>query len=117
MTTDTRTQSMIEAAHALPADYLEALADHGEEALSDWLKDHAPANVAEAFDRYNMVRLAASYAREGTLRKAMPDESLLESVAALAKAVTDLGGTWHTPTGWIIRQDDKSTDSLTDERN
>ena len=109
MTTDTRTQSMIEAAHALPADFLEALADHGEEALGDWLKDHAPAHVAEAFDRYNVVRLAASYAREGRLKQAMPDESLLEYISGLAAAVTELGGNWYTPTGPIVRPADSHT--------
>jgi len=96
------------AAHALPADFLEALADHAEEALSAWLKAHAPANVAHAFDNYNVVRLATGYAREGRLETAT-DDSLLEYVSGLAAAVTELGGTWHTPTGPILRPADSHT--------
>ena len=101
-------ETMTAAAHALPADFLEAVADHAEEALRDWLKDHAPATVAEAFDRYNMVRLATGYAREGRLESAT-DDSLLEYVSGLAVAVTELGGTWHTPTGPILHPVDSHT--------
>ena len=101
-------ETMTAAAHALPADFLEAVADHAEEALSAWLKGHAPANVARAFDLYNAVRLATGYAREGRLETAT-DDSLLEYVSGLAAAVTELGGNWYTPTGPIVRPADSHT--------
>ena len=91
---------MTEAAVRLPAAFLEAIAEHGEKALGDWLRLNAPANVASFFDNWLAVKIAADCTRAGKVHGI--DASLLEYVANVASGVTELGGAWHGPTGAIL---------------
>jgi len=89
------------AANGLPYGFLEAVSDHGEAALSDWLHKNAPEDVYELFD----CLLAVKANCEGLLRGATgkrTDSSLLEYVATIARVSNDLGVTWHGHAGPII---------------
>ncbi len=88
------------AAAKLPYAFLEAVAEHGEQALSEWLRKNAPSEIVELYGCWLAVKVAADGARVGDLRG--HDSSLLEYVATVARGVTDLGGTWHGPTGEIL---------------
>lgn len=99
MTTNALT-TLDTAAVKLPYAFLEAISDHGEQALGVWLREHAPQNVAALFDNWLCVKIAAQCSRAGD--NLGNDTSLLESVANVARGVSELGGTWHGPFGEIM---------------
>lgn len=88
------------AAASLPYGFLEALADHGEKALSAWLRENTPEHVAELFDSLMAVKVRTAALRAGN-GQARTDSSLLEWVAEIARGADLLGVQWTGPAGEI----------------
>jgi len=92
--------SLDTAAASLPYGFLEALCDHGEKSLGDWLRENAPDHVAELFDSLIAVRVRSMALRSGD-GNSHTDSSLLEWVASIACCAAKLDVQWTGPYGEI----------------
>lgn len=86
--------SLDAAAASLPYGFLEAVADHGDEALSSWLKANAPEDVFELFECLRCVKIQTDAMLRGVTGQ-RTDLSLFEYVATIARVSDDLGIDWH----------------------
>lgn len=84
----------------LAPEFVEAMAQHLEQALLDWLDQTGNANALTAFRGVTSLRYYLDAFKDGTLN-AWDEESVASELPNLTKAMAALGQAWRTPGGTV----------------
>jgi len=89
----------VELEHSFSFEFLDALADTAEVALSDHLKEiKASRDVRQLVGMISCLYLEMIYLLEG---REQDPENIADYVVRTVHSISALGGTWHSPTGSV----------------
>lgn len=96
----TKTNRAAVTTPALAPEFVEAVAQHLEQALLDWLSESGNKDALTVFQGVTSLRYYLDAFKDGTLN-AWDEESVAGALPELTKAMAALGQAWRTPGGTV----------------